>query len=433
MPLNIGSRPARGGRNRGAFQPNTDYSAGDIVFQGGAPYYANTDFVSSSVFDVTDWSTFPTGTGFITAGARGVANGVASLDASGKVPNTQLPTGAANDSQTQTFSRDGTLTLGAGTKRFYPQTGGTIQGVAAAVATAPDGTAIIVDVNKNGTTIFTAQGDRPAIAPGANFSGVKVPSVTSFVVGDYFTIDRDQIGSQPSGSSSVPTFKSDTQETTQLNVSTYDVTRPTGVVSGDIDMVTLVLGTNVTVTPPGGAGWVALGNAATTSPVVYRFARVVDGAAGPWTFTLSGTAASVYARHVVYSGADPVSITGTPVFVTEAFGNGVGPFTPTALTTPVANAVIVYQVDLGNNRGASTPSGYTPRTAFNGTAGTAQRNHLADITQATAGVSDQASFTANSATLARVSRTVLRPLVVAAPDVWTPGADLTVSMRYLEA
>jgi hypothetical protein len=68
------------------------------------------------------------------------------------------------------------------------------------VGTAPTGAAILVDVNKNGTTIFTTQGNRPSIAAGGNASSAAVPDVTSLAAGDFLTVDVDQIGSTVAGS-----------------------------------------------------------------------------------------------------------------------------------------------------------------------------------------------------------------------------------------
>lgn len=59
---------------------------------------------------------------------------------------------------------------------------------------------MIVDVNKNGTTIFTTQGNRPTVAISGFTSGkVSNMDVTSLADGDYLTIDLDQIGSTVPG------------------------------------------------------------------------------------------------------------------------------------------------------------------------------------------------------------------------------------------
>jgi hypothetical protein len=67
------------------------------------------------------------------------------------------------------------------------------------VGTAPTGSAIIVDVNVNGVSIFAAAGDRPQIAAGANTGVSTTISTTAFEHDDYFTVDIDQIGSSFAG------------------------------------------------------------------------------------------------------------------------------------------------------------------------------------------------------------------------------------------
>jgi hypothetical protein len=69
------------------------------------------------------------------------------------------------------------------------------------VNTAPTGASLIVDVNKNGVTVFTTQANRPTI-PAASFSSGRVTNmnITSLAVGDYLSADVDQIGSTIAGS-----------------------------------------------------------------------------------------------------------------------------------------------------------------------------------------------------------------------------------------
>jgi hypothetical protein len=55
-----------------------------------------------------------------------------------------------------------------------------------------------VDVNKNGTTIFTTQANRPTIAIGAN-TALGTPDITALAQNDYLTFDVDQIGSTVAG------------------------------------------------------------------------------------------------------------------------------------------------------------------------------------------------------------------------------------------
>lgn len=64
---------------------------------------------------------------------------------------------------------------------------------------APTGASLIVDINKNGTTIFTTQGNRPQIAAGGYYDESGTPDITSFAKGDRMSVDIDQIGSTNPG------------------------------------------------------------------------------------------------------------------------------------------------------------------------------------------------------------------------------------------
>ena len=63
----------------------------------------------------------------------------------------------------------------------------------------PTGANIIVDVHKNGTTIFTTQGKRPEIAAGGYTDESDTPDVTALTKTDYLTMDVDQVGSTITG------------------------------------------------------------------------------------------------------------------------------------------------------------------------------------------------------------------------------------------
>lgn len=99
------------------------------------------------------------------------------------------------------FSQQGTLSVKTGTSR-YPVKGGTfqIQTIAAMVNTAPTGAAVIVDVNKNGTTIYGTQANRPNINAGSTSASVGAHTATTVTDGDYLTVDIDQVGSTVTGS-----------------------------------------------------------------------------------------------------------------------------------------------------------------------------------------------------------------------------------------
>lgn len=101
-----------------------------------------------------------------------------------------------------TFAISGPLTAPTvGTLRFRFPFGATIKGVSAAVNTAPTGATIILDINRNGVSIFPAA-PKPTIAIGAFDTGVAeaIPDTTSIVSGQYLQVDIDQVGSVVAGS-----------------------------------------------------------------------------------------------------------------------------------------------------------------------------------------------------------------------------------------
>ncbi|MBI4802922.1 MAG: hypothetical protein HY796_10405 [Elusimicrobia bacterium] len=74
-----------------------------------------------------------------------------------------------------------------------------ITSIKAYADTAPSGTAILIDVNKNETTIFSTQGNRVRITDGQNVSDMGTPDITSIAAGDRLSWDIDQIGSPQAG------------------------------------------------------------------------------------------------------------------------------------------------------------------------------------------------------------------------------------------
>jgi len=101
------------------------------------------------------------------------------------------------------FTIPGTLTTGSKAVRYYFESARTVANVVASVSVAPTGANVIFDVNKNGTTIFTTQGNRPTITTSTFTDLSSVPDTTSFTSGDYITVDVDQIGSTIPGSDAV--------------------------------------------------------------------------------------------------------------------------------------------------------------------------------------------------------------------------------------
>lgn len=101
------------------------------------------------------------------------------------------------------FSQAGVVTNSVGAARIYNDSGRvlTIRGVRASVGSAPTGSSLVVDVKKNGVTIFTNIANRPTIPAGTNTSGkVTAVDTPTFNIGDYFTSDVVQIGATLPGS-----------------------------------------------------------------------------------------------------------------------------------------------------------------------------------------------------------------------------------------
>ncbi len=97
--------------------------------------------------------------------------------------------------QVQIFTVPGTLSSGVGRSKFFIPGPINIGNVRASVGTAPTGADLIIDVNKNGTTIFTTQISRPKIFAGQTTVSNSTPQITQLTTGDFLTVDIDQVGS----------------------------------------------------------------------------------------------------------------------------------------------------------------------------------------------------------------------------------------------
>lgn len=100
----------------------------------------------------------------------------------------------APDYEAPTFGMSGTLVVKVGDGK-YPVGDGTweIVSVKATLATAPSGGTVAVDVNKNGTTIYGTQANRPIFAADAVVATVGAHSVTTVTSGDVITVDVDSV------------------------------------------------------------------------------------------------------------------------------------------------------------------------------------------------------------------------------------------------
>ena len=102
--------------------------------------------------------------------------------------------------ETYTLAVQGTLIVATGKSRVYLEGSYAVESIRTAVNTAPTGAAVLVDVNKNGTTLYTTQGNRPSIAISGFSATGNRPDVKTFAAGDYLSVDVDQVGSTIPGS-----------------------------------------------------------------------------------------------------------------------------------------------------------------------------------------------------------------------------------------
>ena len=96
----------------------------------------------------------------------------------------------------------GNIAVGTSAHRRYAYEDRTIITCIAYVGTAPTGTTAIFDVHKDGTTIYTTQGNRPTIAISGFASTETAPDVTAWAEDSYLTFETDQVGSDDEGADS---------------------------------------------------------------------------------------------------------------------------------------------------------------------------------------------------------------------------------------
>ena len=71
----------------------------------------------------------------------------------------------------------GALNTTTGKQAIRMPFAGKISFITAALITAPAGASAIVDLHKNGTTMYTTQGNRPTIAAGSTYVTATLPDV----------------------------------------------------------------------------------------------------------------------------------------------------------------------------------------------------------------------------------------------------------------
>ena len=111
------------------------------------------------------------------------------------------PSGGGAGGRMYTGFVSGGLGMGVGTVRIYNDSGvtQTVLSTRISVGVSPSGAPIVVDINKNGTSIYTTA-TKPTI-PSGGVTDKAVPDAgTTLADGDFLTIDVDSIGSTVAGS-----------------------------------------------------------------------------------------------------------------------------------------------------------------------------------------------------------------------------------------
>lgn len=113
--------------------------------------------------------------------------------------------GGAVGTETVFFTIEGVLAVVASPLKLYNISGTskTISKVFLSVSDAPIGANLIVDVHKDGVTIFTNQAHRPTIVAGQTTGFTVDIDAAAWADGSYLEVVVDQIGSTVAGSNLV--------------------------------------------------------------------------------------------------------------------------------------------------------------------------------------------------------------------------------------
>ncbi|MDQ3870892.1 MAG: hypothetical protein M3301_04655, partial [Chloroflexota bacterium] len=197
------------------------------------------------------------------------------------------------------------------------------------------------------------------------------------------------------------------------------ISKPTGVVAGDVLVAQVVNRGTGAITPP--SGWTSVRDSVQSTTHMTTFSRVA-GAAEPLNYTFtSGNAYGKVGGISAWSGID----TTNPIDVSSgASGTGTSVTAPSVTTTKPSAPVLF----LAGHVGAVTytpPVGMTDRWDLNNAAGTYKATaEGADYVQATAGVTGAKTATASSAGGGWMAQLVaLRPAPPPAP-LWNGDWDV---------
>ena len=105
------------------------------------------------------------------------------------------------------FYIDGILEAGSNVMSVINPYNLKITNVYISTDTPPTGANIILDINKNGESIYTTQSNRPSILVNTTTPTTALPDVTNINVGDKISLDIDQTGSTVAGENLSVTIK----------------------------------------------------------------------------------------------------------------------------------------------------------------------------------------------------------------------------------
>jgi len=216
------------------------------------------------------------------------------------------------------YFTDGYLAVASGICTFIVPKAMTISGVYFACQYAGDSGSTIIDVIKNGTSIFTTQENRPELVYTENYAS-GTPDITELVAGDIINIDIPQIAedayglsvsinlaSEGSGVSGTSITIVDENEVEYTNVSRITISGAT--VSGSANDLHL----NITP-PPAGITFKEVDGSPSISDVI---TVIVDNGTlidnGDGSITISGN----------YTAGDGISITGRVISATGTSSGG---------------------------------------------------------------------------------------------------------------
>lgn len=166
------------------------FSSGTVI--KSAEVNSNFNAINTELFDIDQ--------GNFNVGAQLPDTLLATIATAGKVNGSAVVSQTVDGVKGQyVWYIDGVLAVGTNqSAEFEVAATLTIVGVRLRCKTAPQGANLIVDINKNGTTIFTT---RPEIDAGQTTDDNNhVISVTALATGDILTVDIDQVGSTTPGS-----------------------------------------------------------------------------------------------------------------------------------------------------------------------------------------------------------------------------------------